>query len=182
MNPCKPLLPLILAIGLVAQIPKAHSAQPMPLDGTWVKITGIDNTPVPYIFPGGPWILSLSESFRLTVTDWQYAGDMFEVYDNDVLLGSTSSIPVSGAWAAEPDLALGNLRFSQNAWVLAPGAHSITIKATQLAPTFTNSSVAFKAERIPDGGATILLLGMALGGISGFRANRSPGSGSSPKL
>lgn len=177
MNPCKPLIPLILAIGLVAQIPEARAAQPMPLDGTWVKITGIDNTPVPYIFPGGPWILSLSESFRLTVTDWQYAGDVFEVYDNDILLGSTSSIPVSGAYAAEPDLALGNSRFSQNAWVLAPGAHSITIKVTQLAPTFTNSSVAFKAERIPDGGATILLLGMALGGISGFRANRTPGNG-----
>ena len=177
MNPCKPLTFLILAIGLVA--PKTQAAQPMPLDGTWVKITGIDNTPVPYIFPGGPWILSLSESFRLTVTDWQYAGDIFEVYDNDILLGSTSSIPVSGAYAAEPDLALGNSRFSQNSWVLAPGAHSITIKVTQLAPNFTDSSVAFKAERIPDGGTTLLLLGVALSGIAGFRAK---GRGTSPAL
>ena len=107
---------------------------------------------------------------------------MFEVYDNDVLLGATSSIPVSGAYAAEPDLALGNSRFSQNAWVLAPGAHSITIKVTQLAPTFTNSSVAFRAERIPDGGATILLLGIALSGIAGFRSNRNPGPGARPKI
>jgi hypothetical protein len=171
---------LILAIGLVA--PKAQAAQPMPLDGTWVKLAGVDNTPVPYIFPGGPWILSLSESFRLTVTDWQFAGGLFEVYDNDILLGSTSSIPVSGAYAAEPDLALGNSRFSQNAWVLATGTHSITIKGTQLALTFANSSVAFKAERIPDGGATLLLPGMALSGIAGFRPNRTPRPGASPKI
>ncbi len=107
---------------------------------------------------------------------------IFEVYDNDILLGSTSSIPVSGAYTAEPDLALGNSRFSQNAEVLAAGAHSITIKATQMVPTFTNSSVAFKSERIPDGGATLLLLDMALSGMAGLRSNRNPRPGASPKI
>ena len=92
------------------------------------------------------------------------------------------AIPVSGAYAAEPDLALGNPRFSQNEWVLAPGAHSITIKVIQLAPTFTSSSVAFKAERIPDGGTTLLLLVISLGGIAGFSSRQPAGTGTSPRV
>ena len=89
-----------------------------------------------------------------------------------------SSIEISGAFAATPDLALGNSKFSQNSWLLQPGNYSFSFKSTKFAPTYTNGTVAFKAEqlRVPDSGTTLVLLGSALAGIAGLRASRCAGA------
>jgi hypothetical protein len=74
-------------------------------------------------------------------------------------------------FAYTPDDALGDPRFSYGSWTLQPGAYSLLFKATKFAPTFSNTQLAFKAEsvRLPDGGSTLLLLGMAFTGIAGIR-------------
>jgi hypothetical protein len=177
MNPYQWLCLPMLVIGSVMPHSAAKAAQSLPLDGTWVELIGMENQTVPYIFPDGPWVLSPTAPVRLTVTDWKFAGDLFEVYDNGVLLGTGSNVAPSGGYAATPDEALGNPRFSQNSWILQPGDHSIMIRSTRFAPTFTNGSIAFRAELAPDGGATIFLLGMALTGMVAVRAFRGPAAG-----
>lgn len=119
--------------------------------------------------------MSPTTPVKLTVTDWLAAGDLFQVYNFNNLLGTGSAITISGAFAATPDLALGDSRFSQNSWILQPGNYSLIFKSTQLAPTYSNSTVAFKAEslRVPEGGNTLLLLSAALAGIAGLRIFRS---------
>jgi hypothetical protein len=110
---------------------------------------------------------------KLTVTDWLWAGDLFEVYSNGTPLGRGSDIPVSSIYAGTPDLASHNNAFSRASWILAPGSHSIAIMSLMAAPTWDDATVAFKAEAIavpvPEPGTTALMLGIALAGLAGFR-------------
>ena len=172
----------MLAIGLVMKAPDAKAAL-LPLDGSWVELVGpeVSTLPTeasPYTFAGGPWTMSSSAPVKLTVTDWIAAGDLFQVWNNGSLFGVGSSIEISGAFAATPDLALGNSKFSQNSWLLQPGNYSFSFKSTKFAPTYTNGTVAFKAEqlRVPDSGTTVVLLGVTLAGIAGLRASRCAGA------
>lgn len=168
------------AIGLLIATPRAAAAE-LVLDGGWIELISPELlTPptagTPYTFEGGPWTISSSLPFVLTVTDWLYAGDLFRVYNYGNLFGQGSDIPLSGDFASTPDLALWNPNFSQNYWVFDSGNYSFTFTSIQFAPGFLDGTLAFKVEslppHVPEGGATLLLLAVSMTGIAGFRAIR----------
>ncbi|MES2440137.1 MAG: hypothetical protein V4584_13795 [Verrucomicrobiota bacterium] len=182
MNPQRPFLFLpMLVIGTVVSMSGAK-AEPILLDGTWMTLVGPEDSPLPtadapYLFSGAPWTMSLTVPMKLTVTDWLAAGDLFEVYNYNVLLGKGPAVPISGAYATTPDLALGNAKFSQNYWILQPGDYALTFGLTKFAPTYTNGTIAFNVDRLPlpETGATLILFGATLIGIAGIRAVRWSG-------
>lgn len=177
------LLPIvsIIAIGLAVMTPDAEAAA-LPLDSGWTILDSSPNDEVipiptpgsPYVFSGGPWVINAVKPFKLTVTDLYWSGDLFEVWNNGSLLGSGSAVNGVSLYADTADQALGNAAFSQNSWLLQPGAYSLLFKSTKFAPTYTNTQLAIKAEsrRLPDGGSTVLLLGAALAGLAGIRKIR----------
>lgn len=179
MNPYR-LLPIvsIFAIGLTAMTPDAVAA-PLPIDGSWNTLYSPELLPLPtpvspYVFAGGPWVMNPITPVKLTVTDFFAAGDLFEVWNNGSLLGSGSTPNGLNLFALTPDAALGNASFSQKSWLLQPGSYSLLFKTTKFASPYTDTQIAFKAERqyVPDGGPTVLLLGMALAGIAAIRKFR----------
>jgi hypothetical protein len=77
-----------------------------------------------------PWTFSVgSLGATLEVVDAYNIGDVFEVFDNGVSLGTISAAPVDFAGCGgDPDRCVGTSA-SYGILRLAPGAHSITIKA-----------------------------------------------------
>ena len=66
----------------------------------------------------------------LNVTDGYYAGDQFAVFDNGVLLGDTSSVPILAVTLCTTGpTCFGNLALSQGSFNVGPGSNSITIEA-----------------------------------------------------
>lgn len=180
MTPCR-LLPIvsILAIGLMTKTPEAKAAL-IEVDSGWTILESPFPVPIPepgspYVFNGGPWVIDAITPFKLTVTDLYVSGDLFEVWNHGSYLGSGSGIDGLSGFADTPDEALGNLSFSQNFWILQPGSYSFSFKVTQFASTYRDTSLAFKAEShsVPEGGASVLLLGVALAGIAGIRKIQS---------
>ncbi|HEY2051497.1 MAG TPA: PEPxxWA-CTERM sorting domain-containing protein [Caulobacteraceae bacterium] len=77
--------------------------------------------------PSAPWTITLSSPTKLTVTDVEFAGDQFTLYDNGVLLGTTSTPTVSGANVGECiSCALANPDFSHGFFTLPAGVNNIT--------------------------------------------------------
>ncbi|KAL0079321.1 hypothetical protein J3Q64DRAFT_1262291 [Phycomyces blakesleeanus] len=76
--------------------------------------------------------LQLTEPATIQITDFKNRGDVFVVYDNDVVIGETSAIEMDAdneVFAATPLEALEDQRFSQGTFDLAAGDHKITIQA-----------------------------------------------------
>lgn len=185
MNRCQLFFCLpMAAIGLWIASPRAAAAE-LVIDGGWVELISPElltapTADTPYTYDGGPWTISSTIPFVLTVSDWLYAGDLFQVYNYGNLFGQGSAIPISGDYASTPDSALWNPNFSQGYWILEPGDYSFTFTSTQFAPGFLDGTLAFKVESlpVPEGGATLLLLAVTLTGVAGFRALLRPGIGS----
>ncbi|KAL4209857.1 hypothetical protein AB4K20DRAFT_1852636 [Rhizopus microsporus] len=77
--------------------------------------------------------LVAEEPTRIQVTDFKNLGDVFEVFDNGISLGTTSEVEeIAGeeVFAATPEEALEDERFSKGVFTLEKGEHKITIKAT----------------------------------------------------
>lgn len=76
--------------------------------------------------------LQLDKAAQIQITDFKNRGDMFEIYDNDVLLGKTSEVDASQddqVYAATPEEALNDERYSKGTFALGQGEHRIAIKA-----------------------------------------------------
>jgi hypothetical protein len=72
-----------------------------------------------------------SDGLTLTVTDAFQKGDIFEVLDMGVSIGSTSTVPTDPAsCGSDPVPCLADPTMSHGVFQLGPGPHSITIKAT----------------------------------------------------
>lgn len=77
--------------------------------------------------------VNLDQAARIQVTDYKNRGDTFQVYDNGELLGETSEVEDAQdaeVFAATPEEALEDERFSKGTFDLEEGEHKITIKAT----------------------------------------------------
>ncbi|KAG0814132.1 hypothetical protein G6F19_005252 [Rhizopus arrhizus] len=77
--------------------------------------------------------LIVEDTARIQVTDFKNRGDRFEVFDNGKSLGTTSEVSAEAdqeAFAATPEEALEDERFSKGVFTLEKGEHKITIKAT----------------------------------------------------
>ena len=78
--------------------------------------------------PQTPWTITLSGPGKLTVTDVEIPGDQFTLYDNGVLLGTTSApTPDFGVNVGECiSCALGDPEFSKGVFLLGAGVHNFT--------------------------------------------------------
>jgi hypothetical protein len=78
-----------------------------------------------------------SDMATLEVTDYQCAGDSFEVYNNDVLFFSTNTVPNDNCLNPQPDIeaAWANPAFSKGSRLLEPGTYSFSIRMSSFAYT-----------------------------------------------
>ncbi|KAF7728215.1 hypothetical protein EC973_006496 [Apophysomyces ossiformis] len=76
--------------------------------------------------------ITLDAPASVQITDFKNRGDVFEVYDNGKLLGQTSAverIQDGEVYAATPEEALKDSRFSNGIFPLSQGQHKLSIKA-----------------------------------------------------
>ncbi|CAO0797549.1 unnamed protein product [Mucor circinelloides] len=76
--------------------------------------------------------VNVENTARIQVTDFKNRGDSFEVFDNGKSLGMTTKVDAlkdEEVFAATPEEALNDDRFSKGIFDLAKGEHKITIKA-----------------------------------------------------
>ena len=125
---------------------------PVPIGGTWIEFSHL----APGSFaagclpadPGGllctpssagntvfgdapPWTFTAPpQGANLTVTDAFLRGEIFEVFDHGVSIGSTSVVSAGGSCGDNPDDCLADPLASHGVFPLAAGAHEITIKVT----------------------------------------------------
>lgn len=82
--------------------------------------------------PASPWTFACPwAACQLTVQDAFLRGDSFNVFDNAVLIGSTSLVAASGSCpgdATNPDVCATDPLTSRGTFILLPGPHSITIQ------------------------------------------------------
>jgi len=137
------LLILLSASVVLAQHPNgadAGSGRPaITVDGGWTIFTWLSG---PGVFnTEGAFTYSSTGYTDVVVTDAFIDGDQFEVYDNGVLIGTTSVPLDTGAAQADPDLAFADPGWSSGVFTVPPGNHSITIL------------IILTATGFPDGGA-----------------------------
>lgn len=81
--------------------------------------------------PVEPWEFSApSTGATLRVTDAFSRGDVFDIYDFDTLIGSTSLVDINPILpqTRDPEVAFADTTYSSGEFTLAPGEHSITIR------------------------------------------------------
>jgi PEP-CTERM motif len=144
--------------------------------------------------PSSPWVITLSRSGTLTVTDIQAAGDQFQLFDNGAPMtpaaspftgagqnpgqsaqagGFTSASTVGDYVGADINAALGDSFFSSGTFFLSPGVNSIT--GTWLAANSQGpGDFDFIAVSIPEPSTWgAMLLGLAGLGLAGYRKSRT---------
>jgi hypothetical protein len=85
------------------------------------------------VYAGQTFIVSLDEPAQFQVTDYKNKGDHFDIYDNRLWIGRTSTVELLRdihGFARTPRHAIGDSHFSQGVFGLGKGTHIITIKAT----------------------------------------------------
>lgn len=121
---------------------------------TWYNFFLSDATGAPYgtgdsyqnyYVPAGeaPWTFTTLSYVTLRVVDGGHQGDTFDIYDNSVFLGTTSSTPIDAAYACgndpqdlgvDPSACWNDSLFSRGEYLLAPGDHSLNILWNQRVP------------------------------------------------
>lgn len=146
---------------------------PLPLNGTWQGT--VDET-----ISGGLGFFSQTWTFNgpgeVQVTDIYVTGDMYNVYDNNVLLGSSSTVPSAplfGTYTSNPSVGWGNPDYSHFSYILGAGSHSITIELIQLPDGYNDGTYSIRGLATPDSGPGVIgLLGIVTVLIVGARARR----------
>jgi len=77
--------------------------------------------------PTAPWTITLTGPADLLVTDVERAGDQFELFDNLLSLGDTSTPTANGDFVGECiSCALADPAFSRGSFFLGAGTHSLS--------------------------------------------------------
>ena len=104
-----------------------------PADPTAITCVASTGTPTTFVGPPAWTFTCPSGGCALTVTDAFLNGDQFNVFDNTILIGTTSIPGIGGACgpnSTDPEDCLLDPNSSSGVFPLGPGAHSITIFET----------------------------------------------------
>jgi hypothetical protein len=127
-TPLMVLVAALLPVGLALMAPRAASADTaVTLDGTWYFHDQIEA----YGERLQPFTFTSVANVEITVTDTLCMGDVYEVFDNNVSLGTTSPVGLNcDSPAFDPDDAIA-AGFSSGVFTVGPGSHSIHIVPVQ---------------------------------------------------
>ncbi len=123
---------------------------------------GVGTTSGPFTF-SGPALLEVTDAF--------VPGDQFEVFDNGVLLGETSTPTFALINVSDPDSAFGNPDFSSGSWALGDGPHSITIETIASLTGGGEAYIQADSTAAPEP-ASLILLGIGTIGAVGVVRRR----------
>jgi hypothetical protein len=96
---------------------------------------------------------------NLKVTDAFLNGDVFDIFDFGVLIGSTSAVGTGGACGSDPEVCFADPLISSGIFALAAGSHSLTI--TPSASPFGAGAAYFRvdeAKPVPESASTVSIL------------------------
>lgn len=107
--------------------PAASAATPISIGSSWQVFffNGVGSGA-----SGEPYTFFAATPALVQVTDGFQKGDQFSVYDNGVLLGSTSAVPAVSGSCADPDVCFTDPTYSHGSFAVGAGNHSITIVTT----------------------------------------------------
>lgn len=174
------LATLTLAVWISMLMAAAPTAQAVaiPLDGVWLELAEEKDTSGKLGFLS-EWTWTSEEHVELCLTDIYVPGDIFEVYDNGVLLGVTPPFNslFSGAFAMTPDEALMDEAFSHACWLLEPGYHAISIRTVARPALFASdpsyAGLRATSKSVPEGTPGLMAMGLALAGMARLRQRRA---------
>lgn len=139
-----------LALMVVASATTASATTNATVDAGWQQFTtegGVGGDSV-----DGPYLFESTKLTKVTVTDSFCHGDEFSVFDNGVLLGNTSEIPAELhtcptrfylSAIARADASMTDPTFSQGAFYVGPGSHSLEFVNKAIWNGTDSGSVAF---------------------------------------
>jgi PEP-CTERM motif-containing protein len=142
----------VMALGVAALLfagaARVH-ADPITVPGTppWYEFTfdgagsfatsGTGDTPSDagnsQYAPNPPWTFTSATPVHVTLTDAFLTGDTFTLFDNNVNLGTTPSVPTGANTGAQdvtnPDVTSASPQWSHAVFTLPAGSHSLTIQS-----------------------------------------------------
>jgi hypothetical protein len=123
-------------------------------------------------YPGDPpWTYSAATPTAVKITDAFTVGDIFNLYDNGLFVGTTSIVANNGAYySPDPDVNFTTAELSHGLFILPAGNHSLTIQTYQNATGNTSGVAFFRVDAAPVPlPPSAWLLGSSLLGLVGWR-------------
>ena len=169
---------LLAATSLAVTVGKVEAVT-LPLNGSWVVAEEVPDGAGGFRF-AETWTFSSIHPVELKVADIYIAGDTFDVYLGQNLLGKVLGYKPEhdgNAWADDGDAAIASGSFSHATWLLDPGEHEITISVLKRARGYEHEAggVSLRAlERprpvnVPESGPGLAALAGSLIGLAGIR-------------